>query len=178
MRRLIIDPSSTVLGWVVMDDCKPYAAGDIDARKVDYADKFPFIVEELRKVYIWYTGINEIVMEQAVKYGGKKIPALEVACKAIRDWAKTLKGVKLYQYYAATWKAALLGSPKADKQDTFYYVRAALPKLPIDKLSEHVVDAMAIGIYHNRTMEIEGVMIDIKHDFNKTRPYRHGGKRA
>jgi len=155
MRRLIIDPSSTVLGWVVEDGIKLVAAGDINATRVEYADKFPHIVEELRKVFGWYRGIGEIVTEEPIKYKGRRVPALEVAHRSIKQWAKRIKGVEFYSYYAATWKSQLLGKSNADKFETFLYVNAAYPELDIGRLSEHVIDAIAIGLYHDKKRRLE-----------------------
>ncbi len=160
MTTLIIDPSSTVVGWVIMQNQRIMAWGIIDASKCDYADRFPHIAEGLRA--IWRPDISEIVIEKPVlvrykdakgKTQSRDNSALRVACRAIKGWAKKKAKRPIYEHHPSTWKSKLIGSPNASKEDVRKYVEALYPMLPKD-LSEHIIDAIAIGLYHNKAREL------------------------
>ena len=163
MKTLIIDPSSTVCGWSIMADARIMAYGDIDVSKSEYADRFPHIVEALRVVYQHYPDISQIVMEKPVlisyrdKHGKSQRrdnSALRVACRAIKGWAKTIK-TPVFEVHPSTWKSQLIGYANCDKDMVRQYIESRYPKLP-KGVSEHVIDAIAMGCYYHKLRQLEG----------------------
>jgi crossover junction endodeoxyribonuclease RuvC len=145
MKYLAVDPSSTVLGWALFDDEELRAWGTVDARKVPYDHRFMYINQELLRVHQAH-GFADIACERAVRFKGKKIPALEVAVISIRKWAEMRK-IPIALYSPAEWKKSVTGSGNATKAAVAKVVCLVYPRLPADA-SEHVTDAVGIGMHH------------------------------
>lgn len=163
-RFISVDPSSTVVGWAVFQDDGLVAWGKINATGAPYGDRFGFIIEELAAAAHKY-GARALVTED-VKYawagGGaraRNIAGLQVAFKAIRDFAKQV-GFDFKAYNPATWKASVLNGSHASKEATRENICFRFPRLP-RKLSEHEYDAIGIGIYHAGTLKFESMAVGV-----------------
>jgi len=152
MKFLAIDPSSTVLGWAIFQDEELLAWGNISTKKVAYDHRFMHIVGELRQLHTTY-GFTEVACERAIRFEGKRIPALEVAVISIRKWAKMGKMPASF-YSPGEWKRTVTGSGSADKAAVARVVYLVYPQLPPD-LSDHVTDAISIGQHHYGVRKME-----------------------
>jgi len=144
-----------------MNGTRIMAYGNIDAGKCEYADRFPHIVENLRGICQIHRDIDEIVIEKPVmisykdKHGKaqrRDNSALRVAVRAIKGWAKKSK-IKVSEVHPSTWKSQLIGYANADKDMIRQYVEALYPALR-KGLSEHIIDAVAIGCYHEKARRL------------------------
>lgn len=156
-RFIAIDPSTTFTGWAVFQDLGLVAWGKIDARKISYAERFLFIINEL-KIPIFNYWIREIVIED-VKYAwhsknrNRNISGLQVVFRSIKDFADK-RGFPLTAVNPARWKNAVVGWNRASKQQTKDNILFRFPNLP-GNLSEHEYDAIAIGIYYYEIKRLE-----------------------
>ena len=157
MRVLSVDPSSTNLGWAVLDDDSLIAHGVISTKKVVYERRYLHITDELMKLRKEYS-FDEVACERAIRFEGKRIPALEVAVKAIEKWAERRKWVDhplpIYFYSPSEWKRSVAGAGNADKAAVARCVCLIYPQLPED-VSDHETDAIAIGQHHLGVRRLE-----------------------
>ncbi len=150
MKTLAIDPGSRLLGWCIFQDDAIWAYGEMNMLKVPYAERTAHIVRGLDSLS---RVVDAVAVEEAVRFKGMKIPELEVVCRAIRKWAKG-HGLSYASYNPATWKKGFAGSPRATKEQVARYLYLQYPGLPAD-LSDHITDAMAIGVYHMQLQRFE-----------------------
>lgn len=151
MKLLAIDPSSRDLGWAVFDGEDLVAWGDISTAKVDYECRYMFIIGELFKLWEKYQ-LEEIACEQAIRFKGRHVAALEVSVISIRKWAERRK-LPLSLYYPPEWKKSVVGDGHTDKSAVAQVVHLHFKDLP--KVSEHIIDAIAIGLHHQGIKRIE-----------------------
>ncbi len=142
---IAIDPSSSVLGWAIFQEKKIGQYGTLSLEHLDLAYRFPYLVEYLTEVLSRYP-VQTVVIEKAVRFRGHSIPALEVACLVLEQWARKAK-LKYFGYNPAQWKALVLGSAQASKAETALIIGKLYPVLP-PQLSEHIYDAVGIGYFH------------------------------
>lgn len=152
MKFLAIDPSSTVLGWALFQDEGLEAWGIISTSKVPYDRRFMHITGELRQLHTKY-GFTEVACERAIRFEGKRIPALEVAVVSIRKWAEQLK-LPVAFYSPAEWKRSVTGSGAADKAAVARVIYLVYPQLPPGQ-SDHVSDSIGIGQHHYGVRKME-----------------------
>lgn len=145
MKFLAIDPSSTVLGWGLFEDEELLAWGTVNTHNVPYDRRFMFITGELGKLHTMY-GFVGVACERAIRFEGRRIPALEVAVTSIRKWAEMRK-LRIDFYSPAEWKRSVTGSGNVDKAAVARVVCLVYPQLPAD-VSDHVTDAIGIGQHH------------------------------
>jgi len=158
MRFLAVDPSSTVLGWAVMDFNALEAYGLISTDGVDYERRFTHITAELRKIYDHH-GFDEIACERAVRFKGMRVPALEVAVMTIKKFAQRWKwlygkAMPIRFYSPSEWKASAIGHGNATKDQVARIVCLEYKQLPED-VSNHITDAIGIGIHHRGLRKLE-----------------------
>ena len=129
MKILAIDPSSTILGWAVMDselEDKPIIAhGIIDCRKVDYDSRFMFLTGQIHNIWKQYT-IEEIAIEEMFKNPKYNTAALKVAEMSIRKWVEKMvklgHPIVLSKYAPGVWKKSVLGHGNATKDEIIQYM--------------------------------------------------------
>lgn len=151
MRILAIDPSSTTLGWAILDGPgdKLVACGEVSTKTVEYGRRFQFILDSLTQMYDTFKP-DQVACEEAVRWKGRKIAALEVAVKTIEKWAKQRR-LPFALYKPSTWKRSVLGKAGADKQAAKWLVAAMFE--PIG--SDHIADAVCIGLHHLGVLKYE-----------------------
>ena len=158
MMFLAVDPGSKYLGWALfnMETEQPVEWGDIDLSKVPYEQRFMEINRHLYQLtYKWGEFMEGIAVEAAVRFRGKKIPELEVAVTTVHRFGNArFRKYMTRKYYPATWKASITGSSSADKEMVDYTVRLHFPDLP-EGLSDHIIDAIGIGLHHLGARKIE-----------------------
>ena len=167
MKFLAVDPGSIHLGWALFDDDTYYPVewGEVNLEKVPYEQRFVAIHRHLIQItHKWEPEMEGIAVEQAIRFRGKKIPELEVAVATIFNFGHTrfVGPARIYmtrKYAPATWKASITGSSKADKEMVDRVVRLQFPDLP-KGLSDHIIDAIGIGIHHNSMRKIEQLARD------------------
>lgn len=157
MRFIAIDPSTTFTGCAVFQDDGLVAWGVIDTRKLQYAERFTSIIDELSRSAARYC-IQEIAIED-VKYAwhskhrNRNISGLQAVFRSIEDWAKG-SGFVLTAYNPASWKNAVVGHRAASKETTKENIRLRFPGLFGD-LTDHEYDAIAIGLFHAGLKRLE-----------------------
>ena len=125
MKILAIDPSSTELGWAVLNDDDLLAWGTISTRGVAYEDRYTHILNQLSHIGETHT-FKEIACERAIRYSPSE------------------------------WKVSTAGYGNADKQDVARAVCLLYPQLPGD-ITNHVTDAIGIGIHHQAIRKLESM---------------------
>jgi len=145
MKFLAVDPSSTVLGWALFDNEDLAAWGIISTKGIAYDRRFMHIVGELKRLHTMY-GFTEVACERAIRFYGKRIPALEVAVTSIKKWAEMSK-LKISFYSPAEWKRSVAGTGRADKAAVAGASHLVYPQLPRD-ITDHETDAIGIGQHH------------------------------
>ena len=155
MKILSIDPSSTELGWAVLDT-KDFllASGVISTKAVTYGERFQFIDTSLTQI-IGLFKPDEVACERAIRFKGRRIPALEVAVKTIEHWAKRHK-LQIRLYSPGEWKHSVLGNGNATKADVAWLMAQHFPSLGPDT-SEHIWDALAIGLHRAGVARLESM---------------------
>lgn len=152
MRFIAIDPGSRNIGYAVFEDDRLITYGAVNFEKVSYERRPARIIDCLDEVLRAHP-VTEIAIEQAVKFQGKKIPELEVACVSIRKWAKARR-LAYRSYNTATWKKGFAGDHRADKDAVARVAYLIWPSLPRE-LSDHTTDAIGIGSYHYGVRRLE-----------------------
>jgi crossover junction endodeoxyribonuclease RuvC len=149
-RFIAIDPSSTNTGWAVFADENLIAWGTIKTEKMEYAERFNFIIHELDKLAarFAFTGvaIEDIKFAWASKNRPRNIAGLQVVFRVIKDWSVGRR-LAFNPYNVARWKNNIVGNVHASKEQTMENVCLRLDNLP-RTLNEHEYDAVAIGINH------------------------------
>lgn len=145
MNILAIDPSSTVSGYAIFSEGELKDIGEIDATKVEYSRRYMHITGELDKLRKDY-GIADVACERAIRFDGKKVPALEVAVMSIKKWAQRLK-IPIAFYSATEWKKSVIGDAQADKEAVARVIHLQYRDFS-EPLSNHITDAIAIGLHH------------------------------
>lgn len=160
MRILAIDPSSTVLGWAVLDpDEKVVEAGIVDCRKVEYSRKFMHLTWELTKVQNRLRA-DEVASERPFKMANKNTAALKVAAMSVRKWCEDKRRrLPFTEYSPSEWKASVVGNAYADKPQILEAIMFRLPGLKLWNVrdAEHMVDALGIGIHHQGVRRLEAM---------------------
>ncbi|MCK9602060.1 MAG: crossover junction endodeoxyribonuclease RuvC [Sphaerochaeta sp.] len=152
-RFVALDPSSLNVGWAVFQGDGLVAWGNISAGKIDFDRRFMFLTEQLSIVARQYNPQEIAAEETKFRWKGREIASLRVAYLSIRKWAERSK-IPWTQYNVATWKASVLGDNHAGKEQTEATIRMIYPRLPAG-LSEHEIDAIAVGIYHAGVRRLE-----------------------
>lgn len=148
MRVLAIDPSSTELGWAVLDSKAGdglVAVGVCKTDKYHYEQRLPFMVQTLNQVLGTYKP-DGVVCEEAVRFKGKSIPALQGVTTCIKHWAKRQK-LPLAFYNPSTWKASVIGHGGATKEQVARVMCLMFRGQLNINTPEHVTDAVAIGLH-------------------------------
>ena len=160
MYILAVDPGTKFLGYAVFDIETEQVVeyGEWDLRDVEPHNRYSEIHQKLVGIETAFD-LESIAVEHAVRFRNRKIPELELAVSTIHRFGLVrLVGVqKMYRsrrYHPSTWKASITGHAKADKEATAAAVKLRYAGLP-DGLSDHVVDAIAIGIHHLATRKLE-----------------------
>jgi len=153
MKVLAIDPSSTVLGYAVLEDEVLVMFGTVDTSKVIYAARFQHIIDTLEIVRAALS-IYEIAMERAFVQAGHNTAALQVSVQAIKEWAKSKKAT-LAEYSPATWKSQVVGNPFAGKEQVAVVADLLYPAKGLKGQPDHVTDAVCIGTHHQRVKRLE-----------------------
>ena len=159
MRILAIDPSSTVLGWAVLDDDEVVVeTGIVDCRKVEYSRRFIHITWELTKVQNRLHA-DEVVGERPFQSITKNLAALRVAATSVRKWAQERRrNLPFTEYAPAEWKASVVGNGFATKEQIAEAIRLRLPDLP--ESAEHVYDALGVGMHHQGIRKLEAMVVE------------------
>lgn len=142
---LSIDPSSTISGYCVMDpDGRLAAYGEINTATVPYEGRWAYIIGELEGLRTGYQ-IDDICCEMAVRFEGKRIPALEVVTTSVRKWGKRYK-MQVAFYSPGEWKRSAVGDGRADKEEVARVICLQYPEL--NRESTHVTDSVGIALHH------------------------------
>lgn len=166
MKFLAVDPGSKHLGWAIfdMEMERPIDWGEIDLKKVPYERRFMEIHRHLIQIsHKCGEDMEGIAVEQAIRFRGKKIPELEVAVATVYRFGHErfrgpARNFRTRKYAPATWKASITGSSSADKEMVDHTVRLHFPDLP-EGLSDHIVDAIGIGLHHLGVRKIEDLAL-------------------
>jgi len=158
MKFLSIDPGSTNLGWAVFDDGELVVYGVISTDDVPYEMRYLHICEELSALYARHA-FTEVACERAIRFEGRRIPALEVAVMSIRKWAERQdrprrRGLAVYFYSPSEWKVSAAGHGSATKEEVARVICLEYRQLPAD-VSNHITDAIGIGIHHRAVRRLE-----------------------
>jgi len=146
MRILAVDPSSTTLGWAVMDSDDNLAGyGLISTRKVPYDHRFLHISGELGKLLEQYR-FTEVACERAFTAPGHNTAALQVAVTTIKRFCRRQKLI-MGMYSNNEWKVSVAGAGNADKAAVARVICLEYRQLPED-VSDHITDSIGIGQYH------------------------------
>jgi len=146
MKVLGVDPGSRVIGYAILDTGDELLGfGEHSFHKKEYLDRFITLEATLDWIFQVYPNIDEVAVEQAVRFRDRKIAELEVAVRIIKKWAQRQKK-RIGLYYPATWKAGVTGKSKATKDNVARIVCLHFPQ--VREESDHVTDAIAIGMYH------------------------------
>lgn len=145
MRLLAVDPSSTKLGWAVMDNDNLVDFGLISTHRVQYAQRFTYICRELGKLLDKYR-FTELACERAFMATGYNTAALQVAVMSIKSFCLSHKLI-MALYSNNEWKVSVAGAGNADKAQVARYVCLIYPELPAD-VSDHITDSIGIGLHH------------------------------
>ena len=125
-------------------------ASNASTEDVEYEERYLHITRELQKLYERYR-FDEVACERAIRFEGKKIPALEVAVTSIRKWSERRKyfdhKMFIYFYSPGEWKVSAAGSGNADKEAVARCVCLIFRQLPAD-VSNHITDSIGIGLHH------------------------------
>lgn len=153
MRVLGIDPSSTELGWAVIDGENVINFGVISTAKSEYHKRFDIIIRALEQVRQQYLA-TEIGCERAFKAPKRNTASLQVAVQAIKSWCKNLK-IDLGIYSPGEWKAGAVGHGGADKDyvATMIKLRYSLSNVII--IPDHVSDAIGIATHHYSMLKLK-----------------------
>jgi len=149
-RFIALDPSSTVTGWAAFQDESLIAWGKIDTSKLQFAERFSFIIDELSRLAAQF-GATEIAIEDvkfawAGKNRNRNIMGLQAVFRSVKDWAAGME-YPFAPYNPASWKNAIVGNSHATKETTIENIYLRFDGIP-KNLSEHEADAIAIGCYH------------------------------
>lgn len=160
MYILAVDPGTKFLGYAVFDieTEQIIEYGEWDLRDVEPHNRYSEIHQKLVGIETAFD-LESIAVEQAVRFRNRKIPELELAVSTIHRFGMVwLVGVqKMYRsrkYHPSTWKSSITGHAKADKEATAAAVKLRYAELP-EGLSDHVTDAIAIGIHHLAARKLE-----------------------
>lgn len=145
MSILAIDPSSTILGYAVMDNSDLVNFGLISTKKVSYDRRFIHITEELERLLEQYR-FTEVACERAFVSPNHNTAALQVAVTTIKRFCQNHK-LKIALYANNEWKVSAVGTGNADKLTVARFICLQYRNLPVD-VSDHVTDAIGIGIHH------------------------------
>jgi len=145
MRLLAVDPSSTVLGWAVLDGEKLAGFGLISTSKVPYEQRFSHISGELGKLLEQYR-FTEVACERAFTAPGHNTAALQVAVTTIKRFCRRHKLI-MALYSNNEWKVSVAGAGNADKAAVARVICLEYRQLPED-VSDHITDAIGIGQHH------------------------------
>lgn len=152
MKTLAIDPSSRQLGIAVVEDDVITFAGQFNIEAYNEEQRPSAVIWELEKFEGQY---DEIAMEQINQWRGRsRIFAIEYVALCIRRWAERNKK-EIVLYPPVRWKSGVLGNPTAGKENSVWYVQAVYPELNVPNLTDHIADAICIGLYHNQIRKIE-----------------------
>jgi len=156
-RVLSVDPSSTILGWAILDEGDVLVAhGLISTMKVPYDHRYLHITNDLWDLLQKYQP-SEVACERAFKAPGHNTAALQVAVMTLKHFCKKYK-LPLRMYANNSWKASVAGAGNADKETVAICVRFLYPQLPED-VSDHITDAVAIGLHHLAMRHLENMVI-------------------
>jgi len=158
MKFMSIDPSSTNLGWAVFDDGGLISYGVISTDAVPYEMRYLHICQELSALYACHD-FTEVACERAIRFEGRRIPALEVAVTSIKKWAERQRrqghpGFIIYFYSPSEWKVSAAGSGSATKEEVARVICLEYKQLRAD-VSDHITDAIGIGIHHRAVRRLE-----------------------
>lgn len=156
IRVLSIDPSSTVLGFAILDEGDVLVAhGTISTKSVPYDHRYLHITNDLWDLLQKYQP-TEVACERAFKAPGHNTAALQVAVMTIKKFCKKYKLV-LALYANNSWKASVAGAGNADKETVAIGVRFLYPQLP-ENISSHETDAISIGLHHLAMRHLEDMV--------------------
>ena len=150
---LAIDPGSRILGWCVLDGDVLVAYGEISTKRQSYADRFHVIIWELDRIRQRY-GITEVACERAFRMPKRNTSALQVVVSCIKDWARE-SHLKFSLYSPSEWKRSVTGSGRATKELVGRCACLFYPEL--EEASEHVCDAVGIGMHAQGMRRIEAM---------------------
>jgi len=153
MKVLGIDPSSTELGWAVIDSESVINFGVISTSKSEYHKRFDTIIQALEQVRQQYR-VNEIGCERAFKAPNRNTASLQVAVQAIKSWCKSLK-IKPGIYSPGEWKAGAVGYGGADKDYVARMIRLRYGLSNFIIIPDHVSDAIGIATHHASMLKLK-----------------------
>ena len=153
-RFIAIDPASTISGWAVFQDEGLVTCGTIDARMVEYSFRPQCVINELIRLAHRYN-FQEVVVEMAPRFKGTEPAALKVVVNSIKHWTRGL-GLPFYQYNVSSWKKHVVGNYLATKEEVAANIYLRFPRLA-QGLTQHVTDAIAIGVNHAGIRRLEGM---------------------
>jgi len=145
MQILAVDPSSTTLGWAVMDGDNLVGYGLITTSKVSYDHRFSHITGELGKLLAQYR-FTEVACERAFTAPGHNTAALQVAVTTIKRFCRRHRLI-MALYSNNEWKVSVAGAGNADKAAVARVICLEYRRLPED-VSDHITDAIGIGQHH------------------------------
>lgn len=145
MRLLAVDPSSTNLGWAVMEGDNLVSYGLISTSKVPYDHRFMHISGELGKLLEQYR-FTEVACERAFTAPGHNTAALQVAVTTIKKFCRRQKLI-IALYSNNEWKVSVAGAGNATKDQVARVICLEHCQLPED-VSDHITDAIGIGQHH------------------------------
>jgi len=154
MKILSVDPSSTVLGWAVMemDDNNLVGYGLISTSKVPYDHRYMHISGELLKLLEQYQ-FTEVACERAFTAPGHNTAALQVAVMTVKKFCQRHKLI-MALYSNNEWKVTAAGAGNADKAAVARVICFEYRQLPED-VSDHITDAIGIAIHHRTIKKLE-----------------------
>lgn len=154
MYKLIaIDPSSTVLGYAILaGNGHLIDFGEIRANRVEYCRRTLYVTQELDRLREEY-GISDIACERAIRFKGRRIPALEVSVKNIETWARSRK-IPIALYSPSEWKLSVIGHGGASKDEVMRIICLQW-RNPDKPITTHSADAIAIGLHHAGIRRLE-----------------------
>ena len=154
---LAIDPSSVEMGYAVLDDEALITYGIVTTAKSAYEKRFTILIEALNKVQEQHK-CDSAACELAMRFRGKRVPALETSVECIKNWAKRIK-LPISLYNVSTWKASVIGNGHAGKDEVArmvkYHYQLELAGAEGWPDPSHIMDAVAIGLHHRAMMRIK-----------------------
>lgn len=154
MKLLAIDPSSTESGFAVLEDEELVDYGVVSTAKVPYDHRFMFITTALTALISKY-GFTEVACERAFKSPKHNTAALQVSVMSIKKWAERYR-LPISFYSSGEWKYSVVGHGNADKQAVARVVHLHFKDLK-ENVSQHVTDALGIGLHHQGVMKIRSL---------------------
>lgn len=155
MKFLAVDPSSTILGWCVMDDEKLVGYGLISTSRVSYDRRFLHISGELLALLEKYR-FTEVACERAFIAPKCNTAALQVAVTTIKHFCRRHK-LLMGLYSNSEWKVTTAGAGNADKEQVARCICLIYSQLPAD-VSNHITDSIGIGLHHQAIRRLEGMI--------------------